>query len=243
MTILGPLRQALSRVPARPGASGLLPRTRLGGPMPWVMTIMVALTVLAGGAALALDNVAQGARGELAGGATVQVLDPDPAARAAQAGAVAALLREQPEVAAVRVVPEAEVAGLLEPWLGSGEGIEVVPLPALVDVTFVREADDSAVAHRDTGKNDRPGTHPDVLAEHDGLRVHRLAVVRVEVVVEGRDDNVMANERSASDPDPTLILKATPGVDEDVLAKVNTAAEIRRKWREQAKALRHRFAD
>lgn len=146
MTILGPLRQALSRVPARPGASGLLPRTRLGGPMPWVMTIMVALTVLAGGAALALDNVAQGARGELAGGATVQILDPDPAARAAQAGAVAALLREQPEVAAVRVVPEAEVAGLLEPWLGSGEGIEVVPLPALVDVTFVREADDSAVA-------------------------------------------------------------------------------------------------
>lgn len=143
------LGRGLARALAAPTARrtpGLLPRTRLGGPMPWVMAIMVALTVLAGGAALALDNLAQGARGELAAGATVQILDPDPATRGRQAEAVAAMLRQQSDVAAVRVVPEAEVARLLEPWLGSGQGLEVVPLPALIDVAFAREADDSAVA-------------------------------------------------------------------------------------------------
>ena len=143
------LGRGLARALAGPRSrrtAPLLPRTRLGGPMPWVMAIMVALTVLAGGAALALDNVAQGARRELAAGATVQILEPDPALRARQAQAVATLLAQQPEVTAARVVPEEEVARLLEPWLGPAQGLDGIPFPALVDVTFVREADDSAVA-------------------------------------------------------------------------------------------------
>jgi len=127
-------------------AAALLPRTRLGGPMPWVMTIMVALTVLAAGAALALHNVAQGARGELASNATVQILEPDEAARTAQTRALATMLADQRDVSGIRIVPREEVADLLEPWLGSGEGFDVVPLPALIDVTLTREADESAVA-------------------------------------------------------------------------------------------------
>ena len=127
-------------------AAALLPRTRLGGPMPWVMAIMVALTVLAAGAALALDNIAQGARGDLAAGVTIQILEADPAVRTAQANQLSRTLTTQRDVTAVRTVPEEEVAELLEPWLGTGEGFDVVPLPALVDVVLSREADDSAVA-------------------------------------------------------------------------------------------------
>ncbi|MDG6079298.1 cell division protein [Erythrobacter litoralis] len=127
-------------------AASLLPRTRLAGPMPWVMAIMVALTVLAGGAALSLDNVAQTARGELAAAATVQILSPDPERRTAQALQVATMLREQTDVSQVRIVPRQEVADLLEPWLGSASGGNVVPLPALIDVVLSREADASAVA-------------------------------------------------------------------------------------------------
>ena len=52
-------------------AAHLLPQARLGGPMPWVIAIMVALTVLAAGGGLALANLADRARGELAGSATV----------------------------------------------------------------------------------------------------------------------------------------------------------------------------
>lgn len=121
-------------------AAHLLPRTRLGGPVPWVIAIMTALTVLAVGGALALSNLAASARGELAGSATVQILEADPDLRAEQTQRVAALLRQDASVEAVRVVPESEIAALLEPWLGTGEAVEAVPLPALIDLQLAAGA-------------------------------------------------------------------------------------------------------
>ena len=56
-------------------AARLVPHARLAGPMPWVIAIMVALTVIAAAGGLALQNMADNARAELAGGATVQVLE------------------------------------------------------------------------------------------------------------------------------------------------------------------------
>ena len=49
-------------------AAQLVPQARLAGPMPWVIAIMVALTVIAAAGGLALGNVAETARAELAGG-------------------------------------------------------------------------------------------------------------------------------------------------------------------------------
>lgn len=102
--------------------------------MPWVIAIMVALTVVAAGGALALSNMVSSARGELAGSATVQVVEPDPEVRAAQVDAVLGVLAQDPAVAGFRVVPEEDIAKLLEPWLGTGSEVEALPLPALVDV-------------------------------------------------------------------------------------------------------------
>ena len=127
-------------------AAHLLPRARLGGPVPWVIAIMTALTVLAVGGALALANLAASARGELAGSATVQVIEADPDLRAEQVARVVALLEENASVESVRVVPEDELASLLEPWLGSGEAVEAVPLPALVDVRLARGAAEDRLA-------------------------------------------------------------------------------------------------
>ncbi len=115
-------------------AAGLLPQARLGGPMPWVIAIMVALTVVAASGALALSNMVSAAQGGLAGSATVQVVEPDPDQRAAQVEAVRDVLAQDPAVAGFRVVPPEDIAELLEPWLGTGEETEAVPLPALVDV-------------------------------------------------------------------------------------------------------------
>ena len=115
-------------------ATGLLPQARLGGPMPWVIAIMVALTVVAAGGALALSNMVSAASGDLAGSATVQIIEPDADQRAAQVEAVQDVLAQDPAVQGFRVVPEEDIAELLEPWLGTGEEIEAVPLPSLVDV-------------------------------------------------------------------------------------------------------------
>ena len=127
-------------------AAHLLPRARLGGPVPWVIAIMTALTVLAVGGALALANLAASARGELAGSATVQVIEADPDLRAEQVARVVALLDGNASVESVRVVPEDELASLLEPWLGSGDAVEAVPLPALVDVRLARGAAEDRLA-------------------------------------------------------------------------------------------------
>ena len=102
--------------------------------MPWVIAIMVALTVIAAAAGLAFSNTASNASEALAGGVTVQVVDANPVERARQAQAVVRALRETPGVTAVRLVSQAEINRLIEPWLDSAAtGDSAIPVPALID--------------------------------------------------------------------------------------------------------------
>lgn len=121
-------------------AAQLVPQARLAGPMPWVIAIMVALTVIAAAGGLALNNLAQNARSELSGGATVQIVEALPQERDRQARTALALLAAHPAVASVRRVPDAELERLLEPWLGVGADREAVPIPALIDLQMRTEA-------------------------------------------------------------------------------------------------------
>ena len=116
----------------------LIPDGRFSGTMSWVMAIMLFLTLLAAAAAISLGNAASQGSDTLASEATVQLLDPDPVARAAQQKAVAETLRQTPGVAAVTVVPEAESRKLIEPWLGDAANDADIPVPALIDVRFDR---------------------------------------------------------------------------------------------------------
>ncbi|MEL7686790.1 cell division protein [Citromicrobium bathyomarinum] len=126
-------------------AQALIPQARLAGPMPWVLAIMVALTVLAAGAGLSLGNLAGDARSELSGGATVQILQADPATRAEQAQAAQEALQAMPMVEQSRQIPQDELDALLEPWLGESGDAETVPVPALIDVRLEGRADDAAI--------------------------------------------------------------------------------------------------
>ncbi|WP_245228760.1 cell division protein [Pontixanthobacter sp. CEM42] len=121
-------------------AAQLVPHARLAGPMPWVIAIMVTLTVIAAAGGLALNNVASSARAELAGGATVQIVEASTEDRNRQAVAAEALLAEHPAVASTRRVPDEELDALLEPWLGVGTDNEAVPVPALIDVRLRQDA-------------------------------------------------------------------------------------------------------
>ncbi|ANY19276.1 hypothetical protein A6F68_00747 [Tsuneonella dongtanensis] len=128
-------------------AAQLVPQARLAGPMPWVIAIMVALTTVAAAGGLALSNLAQSARGELSGAATVQVVEPLKAERDRQARAAETALAALPEVASIRLVPEGELDSLLEPWLGSeADGTVAVPVPALIDVELHGPADGARLA-------------------------------------------------------------------------------------------------
>lgn len=134
---------ALGAEPAAidPGhAARLLPKTQFGGPIPWVIAILIALVVIAAAGGLALRNLAENARVDLAEAVTVQIIEADPAIRAERAQAAAAALASQPLVTSLRVVPEEELQSLLEPWLGSSAGSQDVPIPALIDVELNTKA-------------------------------------------------------------------------------------------------------
>jgi len=133
MTAPSPIRRNAPRFGT---GDRLVPHARLAGPMPWVIAIMIALTVIAAGAGLALRNLSNNAQAEIAGGLTVQIVEGAPTERERQAEVAVALLSNREDVAAVRRVPDEELDALLEPWLGQ-QGVaeeDAIPVPALIDV-------------------------------------------------------------------------------------------------------------
>lgn len=121
-------------------ASGLLPQTRFGGPIPWVIAILIALVVVAAAGGLALRNLAENARADLSDAVTVQIVEANAGLRKDQADAAAQALTGQPLVTSVRIVPEAELTELLEPWFGANAASDDLPVPALIDVQLSRRA-------------------------------------------------------------------------------------------------------
>ena len=132
----------------RNGEPGVLPDPRLGGPMPWVIAIVIALTVIAAASGLGLRNAAAAASADLNGGVTVQIVTALPADRNAQAGAALAALTRLPGVASARRVDQDQLSTLLEPWLGTrpGDSIDDLPIPALIDVRLTAAATPDRIA-------------------------------------------------------------------------------------------------
>ena len=120
--------------------SGLLPEGRIAGPMPWVIAIMMFLTVLAAAAGLGLGGAASRLDEQIGSRVTIQVVEANPDVRHAQAAAAAAAIRNLPGVTNVRPVPDSEVQALLEPWLGAGGVDSDIPVPDLIDVDLTPEA-------------------------------------------------------------------------------------------------------
>ncbi len=121
----------------------LIPEGRLSGPMPWVIAIMIFLTVLAAAAGLAMTRAMGDVSDELSSRATVQIIEANPETRRGQAGAVADRLRALPLIEEVRVLPPEEIEALIEPWLGTQDLADEIPLPALIDVKLARVATDA----------------------------------------------------------------------------------------------------
>lgn len=115
----------------------LIPQARMSGPMPWVIAIMVAMTAIALAAGLALGNAVSAAKAEIEGGVTVQIIEPRPDVRRREAARAVEVLKAMPGIAGLRLVPQAELDALIEPWLGTGIAGATgaaIPVPALIDV-------------------------------------------------------------------------------------------------------------
>ena len=123
----------------------LLPEGRFSGPMPWVIAIMMFLTVLAAAGGLGLRRGAQGLVSSIGERVTVQIVEADPDVREAQARAALAALEREGGVLAAARVPDAEMADMMARVLGTAAADADLPIPVMIDV----DLDPSAYARRD----------------------------------------------------------------------------------------------
>lgn len=130
-------RPARHRVSRMSGLSGVLSKRDMGGPMPWIFAVMTCLAMLGVAAALVLSPAAASLSGQIAGRATIQIIEPDVTARRAAVAAVRDAVTNEPYVMGMRTVPEAELAGMASQWLGEGVTETGLPLPALIDVDLI----------------------------------------------------------------------------------------------------------
>lgn len=114
----------------------LLPEGRVAGPMPWIIGIMMFLTVLSAAAALAMAAAVRSMSADLAGRASVQIVEADAETRARLATTALRLLRGNPNVRSADPVDPATLADQLRPWLGDAATNGDLPVPALIDLTL-----------------------------------------------------------------------------------------------------------
>lgn len=141
--------------------------------LPFLVAAMAFLAALALAGAVAAESLAQHWRGSGAAVLTVQVPNPgSPADVGSRVARAAALLRADPAVTAVRLLSEAELEGLLRPWLGSGEKRIALPLPAVLEVEL-RGDGAAATALAERLEAAAPGT----LVEEHGAWLRRLGAL------------------------------------------------------------------
>lgn len=110
-----------------------------GGFLPWIVGLMVYLAALALAGAVLADGLVERWRSDLSDALTVQVFAEveDAAPQAARVEEAVRFLSVLPGIASVKAVPQPEVLRLLDPWLGSANIAEDLPLPALVAVELI----------------------------------------------------------------------------------------------------------
>lgn len=108
--------------------------------MPWIIGIMIFLTLLATAAMVSLYQGLTQMHGALAGGYTVQIVEADAARRADQTRRIAALLRTDKAVRTVAIVPEEQLRAQLQPWIGTDSPPDELPIPSMIDIEAAPEA-------------------------------------------------------------------------------------------------------
>ncbi|WP_375195472.1 cell division protein FtsX [Sphingobium sp.] len=123
----------------------LLPEGRVAGPMPWIIAIMMFLTVLSASAGLGLGAAVKAMGADLAGRATVQIVEANAEQRDRLSTHVAQALQKVGYVRAVRPVPATTLADQIRPWLGQDAASGDLPIPALIDIELTPGQTDAKV--------------------------------------------------------------------------------------------------
>ena len=93
------------------------------------------------------------------------------------------------------------------------------------------------IADRHARQYRHVGPEPHAPADHDARRVHVSSPARRHVVVQRRDDGVVADEGSIADVDAALVLEPAAAVDEHILTETDVLAEVSAERREESEGI------
>ncbi|MDG1859776.1 MAG: hypothetical protein P8I94_11770, partial [Emcibacteraceae bacterium] len=102
--------------------------------LPWAMAIMVYLSALAAAGSLLLHSGFDDWASSLQGRITVQITGEERTEIVAESLEIQAVLRSTPGIRTVRILSDAEISALLEPWLGEGNISDDLPVPVMIDI-------------------------------------------------------------------------------------------------------------
>jgi cell division transport system permease protein len=158
---------------ANPFERRLLPEGRSAGPIPWMIAILMFLTVLATAAGIAIGQAARALDRDIDGKLTIQLAEPNARLRDGQINALESELKKMTVVKSVHRLDDAELGALLDPWLGDDAQAADLPIPALVDVVLASNGARDVAEVRSTVKAIAPAArvdaHADWLAPLSGL--------------------------------------------------------------------------
>lgn len=98
--------------------------------LPWIVAFMVYLACLTMIAGINMNRYITHKSASLNDTITIQI--PGTVREAERDGAIQ-FLRELDDLSGVTVLPERDVRALLEPWLGTGEAVDALPLPTIIE--------------------------------------------------------------------------------------------------------------
>jgi cell division transport system permease protein len=102
--------------------------------LPWAMAIMVYLSALFAAGSLLLHSGFDEWASSLKGRVTVQITGDDKVAIMSEAIEIQEELRGTPGIKSVRILSDEKISALLEPWLGSGNITDDLPVPVMIDL-------------------------------------------------------------------------------------------------------------
>jgi cell division transport system permease protein len=114
----------------------------------WLVMVLVFMAALAVTVNSYIGVLLHDWNRSVSGTLTVQipVMEHGDKATAASVAKVIDVLKRHPAVAEATAVPRTKVMELLKPWLGEGEAVADLPLPALIDVQMKADGNDAIAA-------------------------------------------------------------------------------------------------
>ncbi len=116
--------------------------------LPWIIALMVLLAVLGLATGLSLASGVGVLDEGLSRSFTVQIVEPNPDEMTRKVDAAETLLAKTEGISDIDRLSEDRLRGLLEPWLGTGNVGEDLPLPMMIDAKAAEGVDIDALGVR-----------------------------------------------------------------------------------------------